>query len=75
MIDKIKEIITKNNEKMAFLSCSDEEMSIDVIIFPKVYENLSNLKKSDIIKVDGHIERRDNYNIVANAITNVKEIV
>ena len=75
MIDKIKEITTKNNDKMAFLTCSDEEMSIDVIIFPKVYENISNLKKSDIIKVDGHVERRDNYNIIASNITNVKEIV
>ena len=75
MIDKIKEITTKNNDKMAFLTCSDEEMSIDVIIFPKVYENLSNLRKSDIIKVDGHVERRDNYNIIASNITKVKEII
>ena len=75
MIDKIKEILTKNNEKMAFLTCSDEEMSIDVIIFPKVYENLSNLKKSDIIKIDGRVERRSGYSIIANSINNVKEIV
>lgn len=74
MIDKIKEITTKNNDKMAFLTCSDEEMSIDVIIFPNVYENLSNLKKSDIIKVEGRVERRDTYNIVANNIIRVKEI-
>lgn len=75
MVDKIKETITKKGDKMAFLTCSDEEMSIDVIIFPKVYESISNLKKSDIIKVDGKIERRDTYNIVANSIANVKEIV
>ena len=75
MIDRIKEVTTKKNEKMAFLTCSDEEVSIDVIVFPKTYENISNLKKNDIIKVDGKVERRDNYNIIANKITNVKEIV
>ena len=75
MVDKIKEIVTKKGDQMAFLTCSDEEMSIDVIIFPKVYESISILKKSDIIKVDGRVERRDTYNIVANNIINVKEIV
>ena len=75
MIDKIKEITTKKNEPMAFLTCSDEEVSIDVIIFPKTYEKYSNFKKGDIIKVDGRVERRDNYNIIANDIINLKEIV
>ena len=75
MIDKIKEITTKKNEKMAFYTCSDEESEVDIIIFPKTYESLSNFKKGDIIKVDGKVERREDYSIIANNITNVKEIV
>ena len=74
MIDKIKEITTKKGEKMAFLSCSDEEASCDITIFPNLYKELLNLSKSDIIKVDGRVERRSNYNIIANSIINVKEI-
>ena len=75
MIDRIKEITTKNNQQMAFLTCSDAEMSIDVIIFPKVYENITNLKKNDIIKIDGRVERKKDFNIIANEIVNVKEIL
>ena len=75
MIDRIKEITTKKGEKMAFLTCSDEETSIDVIVFPKVYENLSNISKNAIIKVDGKVERRSDFQIIANNIVNVKEIV
>ena len=36
---------------------------------------ITNCKKGDIIKVDGKVERRDNYNIVASNIVNVKEIL
>lgn len=75
LIDRIKEITTKSGEKMAFYTCSDEEMSIDVIIFPKVYEKVTNCKKGDIIKVEGSVERRDDYHIIASKITNIKEIV
>ena len=74
MIDKIKEITTKKGEKMAFLSCSDEEASCDITIFPNLYKELLNISKSDIIKVEGRVERRSNYNIIANSIINVKEI-
>ena len=75
LIDHINEIVTKNNEKMAFYSCSDDETMVDVIIFPKVYETITNLKKGDIIKVDGKVEKRDKYNIVASSIINIKEIL
>ena len=65
MIDKIKEISTKKGEKMAFLSCSDEESSIEVIIFPNIYIEIKDIKKGDIVIVSGKVERRDNYNIIA----------
>jgi DNA polymerase-3 subunit alpha len=74
LIDRIKEITTKNGDKMAFYSCSDEEKSIDVIVFPKVYNNLSNIKKGDIIIIDGKIERKSDYQIIANNIVKVEEL-
>ena len=75
LVDRIKEINTKDNNKMAFASCSDEEKTVDVIIFPNVYETISNLKKGDIIKVEGRVERKNDYNIIASTIINVKEII
>jgi DNA polymerase-3 subunit alpha len=75
LIDKIKEINTKDNLPMAFISGSDEEMSVDIIVFPKVYETLEGLKKGDIIKVEGRVERKRDYNIIASSIINIKEIL
>ncbi len=74
MIDKIKEITTKNGEKMAFYLCSDEEVSIDVIVFPKVYKDLSKIKKGDIIIVDGKVERKNDYQIIANNVIKVEDL-
>lgn len=75
LIDRIKEINTKDNLPMAFIEASDEEKTVDIIVFPKIYETLSNLKKGDIIKVEGRIERKKDYNIIASSIVNIKEIL
>ena len=75
LIDKIKEITTKDNLPMAFISSSDEEKSVDIIVFPNIYETIPNLKKGDIIKVEGKVERKKDYNIIASNIVNIKEIV
>ena len=75
LIDKIKEINTKDNLPMAFVSGSDEETSIDIVVFPKVYENLDGIKKGDIIKVEGKVERKRSFNIIASNISNIKEII
>ena len=74
MIDKIREIKTKKGELMAFLSCSDEEESIEVILFPDVYKDIKNIEKNDIIKIEGKVERRSDYQIIASSIINVKEL-
>ena len=73
MIDYIRETTTKKGEKMAFLKCSDEEDSIDVIVFPKVYNECNKLEKNAIIKIEGKVERRDREQIIANKIIDVKE--
>ena len=75
LVDRIKEILTKSGEKMAFLTCSDDEMTVDVTVFPKVYESIKSIKKGDILKVEGKVERRDDYSLIANNISNVKDIL
>ena len=75
MIEGIKELITKKGDRMAFLYCSDEETYCDVTIFPNTYNTLPKLQKGDIIKIDGKVERRRNYEIIAYGIMNVKELI
>ncbi len=61
-IDKIKEIKTKNNETMAFINGSDSTGSISITMFPTKYEEYKklDLKRNDIILINGKIEKRFN---------------
>ena len=69
MIDSLKETTTKKKEKMAFLTVSDEYDKITVVIFPLVYNTIFGIKKGDIIKIIGKVEKRmSSYQLVANRI-------
>ena len=68
IVDRIKTIDTKNNEKMCFLTGSDELDSIDVVMFPEILKQY-NVKVGDILKINGRIEKRfDKYQMIANTI-------
>ncbi len=67
--DKVKEIDTKNKEKMMFITGSDELASIDIVVFPKVYKRIPNISPGDILHVFGRAEKRyDQYQIIASNI-------
>ena len=67
LIDRTKTIDTKKGEKMMFISGSDEYGNIDITVFPKLYQELSDIKVGDIILINGTIEKRyDKYQLVAN---------
>lgn len=69
-IDKIKEINTKKNDKMAFVTGSDELNNVDIVLFPNVYEKYNNIEKGDIIKIKGKVEKRyDKLQIVVIDLT------
>ena len=54
---------------MAFISGSDVLSNVDIVLFPKVYEKYNSLKHSDIILINGKVEKRfDKYQIVVNNI-------
>ncbi|MEE3343438.1 MAG: DNA polymerase III subunit alpha [Bacilli bacterium] len=73
MIDRIKEITTKKNDIMAFITAQDEFGSISLTFFPRTYKQYNNLNKRDIIRVFGHVERRyDKYQIVVNSLKKLK---
>ena len=70
-VDRIKEVDTKKGDKMCFITGSDEGTSIDVVMFPKIYN--SNIKIHDILYLNGRVEKRhDSYQFVVNK---VKEII
>lgn len=69
LIDKMKIINTKKNDKMAFITGSDETSTMEYVLFPKVYNENIDIKSGDVIKVRGTVERRQNeYQIVVEKI-------
>lgn len=69
-VDKIREVLTKKGEAMAFLTGSDELASVEAILFPSVYEK--SICKGDIVFIKGHVERRfDKYQIVVKDIQKI----
>lgn len=68
-IDNIKEVFTKNNDIMAFVTGTDEYGSISLTMFPKTYKQYTNIKKYDTVKIVGKVERRyDKYQIIVNSL-------
>ncbi|MCI6266212.1 MAG: DNA polymerase III subunit alpha [Erysipelotrichaceae bacterium] len=66
-IDQIKEVTTKKNDIMAFVTASDEYGQISLTLFPKIYKEHNNIDKKDIIKIYGRVEKRfDQYQIIVN---------
>ncbi len=57
-INRIKVITTKKNEKMAFISGSDEFGDIDITVFPNAYDELVDIKNNDIVLINGRVEKR-----------------
>ena len=68
-VERLKEVNTKSNNKMLFITGSDEMGKIDLVLFPTVYSGVNNISKGDILVIDGRVEKRfDKYQIVVNKI-------
>lgn len=68
-VENIKEISTKNNDIMAFITCGDEYGSISLTMFPKIYSQYNSIQKGDIVKAYGKVEKRfENYQIIVNSM-------
>ena len=68
-VDNIKEIDTKNKDKMMFITGSDELATIDIVVFPRTYRVMPNFGNDDILQITGKVEKRyDQYQLVANKI-------
>lgn len=72
LIENIKTVKTKNNTDMAFITASDETTSNEFIVFSTEMKYLDNIKKYDLVKITGKVERRyDKYQIIVNKIEKV----
>ena len=74
LIDKKREINTKNNEKMLFLTGSDEYNSIELVVFPKVYENFYDITRGEVYKFLANVEKRNSsYQLIVKTIQKVEK--
>ena len=73
-VDRVKEVITKKQDKMLFITGSDELKIIDIVLFPKIYQIYNDINKDDILLIRGRVEKRfDSYQIIASKIEKLKE--
>ena len=69
LIDKIRVIKTKKDEKMAFITGSDEYGEIDMVMFPRIYEKFYSISRGEVVYITAKVERRVNeYQLVINNI-------
>lgn len=72
-VEKVKEITTKKEEKMAFITGADEIENIDVVFFPRVYEK-KEIKIGDILYITAKVEKRfDKYQLIVNSFQKKEE--
>ena len=72
LLEKIRTIKTKKGDNMAFITASDETGSGEFVLFPSGYNLLYNIKKGDIIIVQGLVTKRfDSYQININGLQKV----
>jgi len=66
-IEKTKQIQTKQNQPMMFMTGSDESAKVDIVVFPKILNNFRWIEKGNIVRLKGKVEKRyDEMQIIAN---------
>jgi DNA polymerase-3 subunit alpha len=75
-ISNVKLHVTKNGLKMSFITCEDETGSIDVVVFPMLYQTaVKAIKEDQIIFIDGKADVKENdTSIMADAIVTLRSI-
>lgn len=60
IIDEVRMVITKNNERMAFIKISDFTGAIEAVVFPKLFKTLPDLFTADTcIALTGKVSLRN----------------
>ena len=73
LVERVKIIKTKKGDNMSFLTCSDEDGTLDFILFPKVYSNYNGIIRGDVLEIMGQVEKRLNtYQVIVNKVNQLK---
>ena len=63
-IKRIKEITTKNGQKMAFLTCVDDTDELECVVFPDAYDEHSNLiQERNTVLITGERSKQQSFTI------------
>ena len=75
VIRSFRKIITKNNSIMAFVYLEDKYLSIECVVFPKIYEKFSYLINSDnIVIIKGVLKKDgDEVKVIVDDIVGIDE--
>ncbi|MDO8513757.1 MAG: DNA polymerase III subunit alpha [bacterium] len=73
IITTVKKIMTKNNQPMIFMKLEDLSSNIEVVVFPRAYENVAQECQVDrLVCVEGKIQKKDNeLKIIAEQIDEI----
>lgn len=68
---------TKTNKKMAFLTLEDTTGTMDIIIFPNLYEKFSNLNEDEVFVIKGKISIKEEEGgvVIADDLTTLENII
>ena len=74
LVENIRVIKTSKGENMSFITCSDQEGTIEFICFPKVYNLYNGILRGDIVLIEGRVEKRLNeFQIIVNKLEKINE--
>src|SRR3989344_1050347 len=60
IIENVRQVVTKNNERMAFLKISDFTGSIEAVIFPSIFKDFIDVLVAEkCIAISGKVSKRD----------------
>lgn len=79
ILSKVKEIVTKKGQDMAFLTIEDQTGSVDVTVFPTVYEKYRNIlaeKNIDnVICITGKTDYDgEKYTLIADTVSDLSQL-
>ncbi len=76
IITKIKQVVTKQGEKMAFLNLETSDGIVEIILFPKVFNKVQNYAKIDTpIFVAGKVNLKNSeHKIIAEDINSIHQV-
>ncbi len=77
VITSLQKILTRNNQNMVFAKIEDLQANAEVLVFPKLLENVSDLLVNDkIVAIDGFVSFKDGaLKILAENIYELKDDV